>query len=618
MPRFSLTALRIQAVLWTLLPLTLIMLMVGSVGAFAYNLVVERLVEERDSELARISAARLSENMTNYAGVLNALAEPQQMRSGEFAAQKSVFLTAIQNGLLRLFDGGVSLLNEDGVVVISYNTVASVDDQGNEVFKENLQQIVGEDYSNEDYFTVPARRNVPYFTDIHPHPLTGEPQIIVSVPILNPQAQQGNQFVGILAGAFLLNNETLGGEIANLDVGTAYLVDRTGRAIWHSDETLLGEYLTHLDPVRALLRLDNRANAQTGVNEEGEAIVAGYATVESTGWGLVIQESWEEVVGPIRTFQWIMLSTLLVGLALAMVIISSGTRRLTDPIQALVAQTQHLARGNFAGHVQGGTIDEMRSLSEAFNEMADRVARYRAGMQSYVAAITHSQEDERKRIARELHDDTVQSLIALGRRLELLEQSLENPIEAAKQLYQLQQMVAQTVAEVRQFSRDLRPLLLEDVGLQAAMRQMLREMERRDAVETTFTIEGDFAHSQMDDELEVAVYRIAQEALNNIHKHAHATRVDVTLHFEHQGIRLVVQDDGQGFPLAETAELARRGSFGLMGIRERAKLFGGTFRIESEPGKGTCVTIFLPYDVTPVWLIEAIPQPKVGLPAAVA
>jgi signal transduction histidine kinase len=613
MRRFSLTTLRIQAVLWTLLPLTLIMLMVSSVGVFAYNRVVERLVEERDSELARISAARLSENMRGYEDLLDAVANSEPMQTGAFPSQKNIFLTAIQIGTFKDFDGCVSLLDANGVVSISaVSTSASMDARGREIFKEQLCEVAGEDYRAEDFFLIPMRTNEPYFTDVRDDPATGEPQVVVSVPIYNEQ----DQFIGVLAGAFLLENETLGQEIAGLDVGTAFLVDRTGRAIWHPDKALLGEYLTDFAPVRALLRLENRANAQMGVDEQGETIVAGYANVDDIGWGLVIQESWDAVIGPIRAFQWIMLSTLVVGVALAIVIVSSGSRRLTDPIQALVDQTQHLARGNFVGQVQGGTIDEMRALSQAFNEMADRVARYRAGMQSYVGAITQSQEDERKRIARELHDDTVQSLIALGRRLELMEQSLENPIEAAKQLYQLQQMVKQTVAEVRQFSRDLRPLLLEDVGLQAALRQMLREMERRDTVEATLTIEGEAPIGGIDDELEVAIYRIAQEALNNIHKHARAAHVEMSLCFENPGVRLVVRDDGQGFPIAETAELARRGSFGLMGIRERTKLFGGTFHVESEPGKGTCVTIFLPYDVTPVWLIEAIPQPERQLPAA--
>ncbi len=350
--------------------------------------------------------------------------------------------------------------------------------------------------------------------------------------------------------------------------------------------------------------MPGRANAQRLNDAEGKPIVAGYAFVEKTGWWLVIEESWDVLIGPVRTFQWIMLGALVVGLMLVMVFISSGTRRLTDPIKALVDQAEQLADGDFVGHVQGGTVTEMRALADTFNEMADRVARYQVGLQSYVADITKTQEEERKRIARELHDDTIQSLIALGRRVELLEQSLENPIEAAKQLYPLQQMLNRTIDEVRRFSRDLRPLLLEDLGLVAAMRQMLRDMEQQTGFKTQLTIKGETSVDDVDGEQVIAIYRIAQEALNNIRKHAQAKQVEVTLTFTRQGVRIVICDDGLGFQLAETTDLAQRGAFGLMGIHERAKLFGGTINIDSTPGEGTCVTAYLTHQIVLPWELK--------------
>jgi signal transduction histidine kinase len=328
-------------------------------------------------------------------------------------------------------------------------------------------------------------------------------------------------------------------------------------------------------------------------------VVVGYARVPATGWGLLIEESWDDVLGPVRAFQWLILAALIVGLGLVLVIISSGTRRLTDPIQDLAEQAEQLAQGELVGAVQGGSVHEIQALAASFNDMAYKVARYRAGMQQYVSAITHTQEEERKRIARELHDDTIQSLIALGRRLELLEKSLENPIDAAKQLYHLQQMLTRTVAEVRQFSRDLRPLLLEDLGLVAAVRQMLREAERRDDITTSCTIEGEPGDKTMDDEVTVAAYRIVQEALSNIYKHAEAKHVAVSLTFGEHELTITVKDDGKGFPVTHTADLAQRGAFGLLGIRERVKLFGGEFDIQSGEGPGTTVTIRLPYVLAP-------------------
>ncbi len=596
MKTLSFTSLRVQAVLWTLLPLTIIFLVVGSVGVYAYSEVVSRLVYDRDRELARTNAARLSENLDNHAAVLQALADNRFMRTPNFGSQKGVLQTSIERGLLKGFDGGITVFDARGKPLLTASTLEV--DVGH--YQMAFSELPDQSYEAEPFFRVARDEGRAFFSNILEH--LGEPRILVSYPIVD---QEGD-FIGVLAGAFLLKNAMLGEEIRKLGVGTAYLVDESGQVIWHGNETFIGQDFSDRDPVRDLLDPAVVLPAHRGTDEAGKTVVFGSAVVDSTGWGLIIQEEWDTVIGPVRTFQWMMLGTLAVGLMLVMVIISIGTSRLTEPIRELVSQTQQLAHGEFVGEVGGGSVDEMRSLSDAFNEMADRVARYRAGLQSYVAAITHSQEEERKRIARELHDDTIQSLIALGRRLEMMEQSLENPIEAAKQLYQLEQLLTQTVAEVRQFSRDLRPLLLEDLGLEAAIRQMLREMERRDPVQTTLAIEGEVPPGGLDDELEVSMYRIAQEALNNIRKHAQAGRVDVTLGYHASSVSLSVRDDGRGFPVSETSDLARRGAFGLMGIRERAHLFGGTFEIGSTPGEGTQVEVRLPLSVAPEWVLEEL------------
>lgn len=612
MQPFSFSSLRVQAVLWTLLPLTIIMVLVGSVGIFAYSEVVSRLVQDRDREIARISADRLSQALANQASVLQAMVADMRSvncfdeRGGFdeemcFAAQNGFITSVIQKCLLDdELAGPVTLLYGDGnaaVSVSSLRTSTNPNEPG--ICEPQYHNTSNRDVvQDEIYLQTPQRTGQTYFSDILFNEEKNEQHVVVAVPIIDSD----ERFIGVLTGSFLLEDEQLGEEIARLGVGTAYLVDRQGHVIWHPNEALLGADFSEQAPVKDLLRLPGDADAQKLKDADGHTIVAGYAIVKTTGWGLIIQESWDVLISPVRTFQWIMLGALAVGLLLVMLIISSGTQRLTEPIKELVEQTELLAHGDMVGHVQGGAFTEMRALSDAFNEMVDRVAHYRVGLQSYVAAVTQSQEEERKRIARELHDDTIQSLIALGRRLELLEQSLENPIEAVKQLYQLQQMLNRTVAEVRQFSRDLRPLLLEDLGLVAAMRQMLREMERRGDLKTELTIKGEMSVEDLDDELVVATYRIAQEALNNIRKHANATKVHVLLAFEDKGVRVIIYDDGQGFILSETADLARLGAFGLMGIRERARLFGGTIEIQSTPGEGTSVSAYLPFTVKSEWL----------------
>ena len=214
-------------------------------------------------------------------------------------------------------------------------------------------------------------------------------------------------------------------------------------------------------------------------------------------------------------------------------------------------------------------------------------------MRQYVADITRTQEEERKRIARELHDDTVQSLIAMGQRIELVKETMDDPDEGQARLSELRTMVTGAIASVRQFSRDLRPLTLEDLGLIAAMQYQLNQLAQTDGIEVNFTVDGEA--EGLPAEMEVAIYRILQEALNNVRKHAHATHVDVSTQFTPREVKMTVFDNGKGFEVPESlTDFASNGSFGMMGLQERAMLFEGNIFVQSKPGQGTTVQLTMP------------------------
>jgi signal transduction histidine kinase len=265
----------------------------------------------------------------------------------------------------------------------------------------------------------------------------------------------------------------------------------------------------------------------------------------------------------------------------------------TDPIQNLVIQTRQVTAGDYDAQVTLSRIKEIRELGMAFNEMVEQIRKYRAGVRQYVADITQSQEEERKRIARELHDDTVQSLIAIGQRIELIKGVLDDPIEARTRLSELRTMVTGAIASVRQFSRDLRPLALEDLGLVAAMQYLVNQLTQSEGIDVDFRVEG--TPEGLPADMEVAIYRILQEALNNVKKHAHATEVNVLAQFTENQIMLTVEDDGCGFTVPDSiTDFASSGSFGVMGLQERAHLFGGNIEVESQLDKGTLVRLIIP------------------------
>ena len=203
-------------------------------------------------------------------------------------------------------------------------------------------------------------------------------------------------------------------------------------------------------------------------------------------------------------------------------------------------------------------------------------------LRQYASTITRVQEDERRRLARELHDDTAQALVALGRGLESLKQQAAPP--DARWLSALQELADQTLEGVRRACRDLRPSVLDDLGLRTALEWLCSTCSAR-GVSCTFHCTGQAV--PLSPEVEIALFRIAQEALSNVWRHADAREATVALHYLPQGLRLTICDDGQGF------DTQQPWGMGLAGMRERALLIGAHLAIASSSQRGATVEVSL-------------------------
>jgi signal transduction histidine kinase len=327
---------------------------------------------------------------------------------------------------------------------------------------------------------------------------------------------------------------------------------------------------------------------------KGQRLVEGFAPIGVTGWGLVIQESWDSVTEPIALADALAIAIGLPVIILIAVFLWKGLDRISAPIRSLHEATEKLVKEENIEPIGQSGIDEIDALGRAFIKMGAQISAYRVGLRRYVGAITKSQEEERLRIARELHDDTIQSLLALSRRLELY-QSSENSPERREKLAELQDMATRILVAIRQISRDLRPLILEDMGLIPALQALVRAARHGDGAipHTKFEISGQ--QFPISPEHELALYRIAQEALTNIRKHSRATGVTVELSFGDGVVKLEVTDDGRGFqePWSLT-DFAQRDHFGLLGIQERVWAVGGSLTIHSSPGQGTNIVVTIP------------------------
>jgi signal transduction histidine kinase len=205
------------------------------------------------------------------------------------------------------------------------------------------------------------------------------------------------------------------------------------------------------------------------------------------------------------------------------------------------------------------------------------------------------QEEERRRIARELHDQTSQRLTSILMTLRVLGEA-GSLAEVHTRVEDLRAMAAQTLAEVHDLALALRPQLLDDLGLPAALQHYLGEFRDRSHLPADFQVLG-LEDRQLPSRIDTALYRIAQEALTNVARHAQAHNVGVLLEARDTSVILIVEDDGKGFDVASTmGSHVHGGNLGLYGMRERAALLGGTLTIESAPGEGASVFAQIPLE----------------------
>jgi signal transduction histidine kinase len=294
--------------------------------------------------------------------------------------------------------------------------------------------------------------------------------------------------------------------------------------------------------------------------------------------------------------------TILVVLAISLLAATLLTWILTRPILELVQAASAIAHGDFSARVLRWANDEIGDLAEAFNQMAlelgrmDELRREREQLRKQLLeGVIVAQEEERRRIARELHDSTSQSLTSLIVGLRMLETAADLE-QVRDQSQQLRQNTRQTLEDVHALAVQLRPPVLDDLGLNAALGRFIQEFRKRFNVSVDFQVLG-LEHKRLPPTIETAVYRILQEALTNAAKHAQAEHISVLLEERDGQISGIVEDDGQGFNAEQTLRTGLQESkLGLYGMQERAQQLGGSLVIESKPGQGTTIYARIPIE----------------------
>lgn len=280
--------------------------------------------------------------------------------------------------------------------------------------------------------------------------------------------------------------------------------------------------------------------------------------------------------------------SLLIGLILAPHIVGEFSRPLGWGMLSL-----YVMGGSFAIGLSW-LIDGWKRTRQALELAYTEIERAQENLRYYLHEITRAQEDERKRISRELHDSPTQTLIVLLRQLgDFINEEIKPASKENKTLWSFHERIKGVLQDLRRLSMDLRPPVLDDLGLLPALEWIADELKNEYGIKARLEMSGN--ERRLSSEAELLIFRIIQEALHNIAKHSQASMVNIKIKFLENKVAFAISDDGIGFKVPRKIEdLPRTGMLGLVGIQERVRLLGGKLKLESVPGKGTTIFIEVP------------------------
>jgi signal transduction histidine kinase len=375
--------------------------------------------------------------------------------------------------------------------------------------------------------------------------------------------------------------------------GRVFIVDGVGQILATSEEPSAAHLESELGSQEILAQDEGTVTIR---DHMGNQSILTFAAVEGTEWQVIVHAEVAELIGPILRFSRLGPIAALAAVTLSLTILSFGWRTVARPLQQLSKVANSVSWGKRAVIQQRITgVTEIETLHHALQEMVARLETYQTELLDYMDAVTKGQEEERARLAREVHDGPVQSLIVLTQRTEIAKLKLQRGDYDGTDIL-LEQLRAAEVAVVEDLRRiigALRPVYLEDLGFVPALDVLVHNAATRTHAEVSLSVTG--KPRRLTPDVELAAYRITQEALTNAMQHARADHISVTVHYDHEGVWLQIVDDGTGFePGTNLNSHTHAGHFGLVGLAERARHLEGTFQVDSQPGAGTMITVRLP------------------------
>ena len=467
------------------------------------------------------------------------------------------------------------------------------------------------------------------------------PSVVAAAPVRDAAGSVSGALV-IILNFTNPNIHAFSNPIGLGQTGYMDLVALDGRILASTRPERVGSQSDHGSSLSGMIRDHRQAVSAchdchtTTAQTEPQAEVLAFAPLDRVQWGITVRQSEDEVFAPTRLLQSRISELMVIMLGGALVLVYFATRSVIVPVKALTDATRRIAAGDLDSPIQAHARDEVGVLAQSLDEMRVRLkksteeiqawnreldARVQERTAAYQAAakdnarlyaelqqkeqlrgellhrVISAQEDERKRIARELHDETSQGLTALMVGLDTVHMASTQDVQKADAHLRSCKSIAETLLKnLHRLIADLRPSLLDDLGLVPAIAWYGEQ--RLKPLGIAFRLDEDGPKSRLPTSIETALFRIVQEAITNIIRHAHATAVNVRFARQEGFVTLQVSDNGQGFdPQTLQPSDAHGKGLGLRGMQERASILGGEFQMQTAPGKGTVITIHVPVSV---------------------
>ena len=599
-----------------ILNMSVILVSLGVISYLSVNASIKRSLESRLA-LANIIGKYvdyiLESNLKRLYDI--SLSGKVDFEDKDWEPEKKVLKGAIEYSI---FTGRVFLVDRHGNVAISY--------PHQEDEQINMLSI--------PYVSKTLAELKPVVSDVYTVSSTRRKIIYAIVPLRN----RHGEIVGAAGGEIDPTNYLLAQIIRTIPTGAdtfIELVDSSGVIIASNDPRRI---LTCSERYKFLGSLINDKKAtvlnchrckEESPDSKREKDMLAFAPLSVAPWGIIVRDPQEAVFLPSIHLREGFVVLSIISIATASLLAIGLSRSIVRPVRSLITATQKIARGNLSEPIVVSTKDEIGTLGRSFDEMRIKLAESLESIQEYsvelesrvadrtkelnrskeklailLREVMTAGEDERKRVARELHDDTSQSLNAILIALDSIVIHFSEYDPVRKQIKQIREQCMTMLKGLHRMIKDLRPPILDDLGLESAIQWVLEKHIGERGIQFRFRTEGDRdalktrSRGVLDySKIELALFRVVQESIINISKHADAKNVTVAAKFGDSGIELTIEDDGRGFDVGKVFESDRKDrhmGLGLMGMEERVGLLDGKLAIRSEPAKGTSITVFIP------------------------